>query len=532
MQVKNIAIYIRLSLEDKDVRDNIKSESNSISNQRKLLLDFCNSNEELNSANITEFCDDGFTGTNFNRPKFKEMIEEIKLGLIDCVVVKDLSRFGRNYIEVGAYLEHFFPSLGIRFISINDRYDSNNHIGTTSGLDIALENLLYGLYSKDLSVKAKSGRQARAKNGEFIGYTAPYGYLKSKENKRKLEIDKEVEPIIKDIFSMCINGHSTREIARILNDKNILCPYEYKRSKGVKPNKPTICEKVIWQASTVRTIIKDERYIGNMVSNKYNSKEVGKNIFTYVNSSDWIIVEGTHEGIISKEDFILANESLKNRIKTINKNTSSKNNNLFVCGNCGLKLQKSSGKDKYLYCLTGKRDTQSQCSNININKSLAEDKVLDIVKNMVNVFVEKENIYLKKLAVAQSNIDKDIKQLNDKLEKLKNSKMELYMNYRNGKLSQNKFLELKKEQEVLYDNTNKILAEKKNELIKQNIDSSEKQGFDDKSIVFIKELESFNSKVISNFIEKVKIYDNEHIEVIFKNNNINDTLLHLNVETS
>lgn len=174
MQVKNIAIYIRLSLEDKDVRDNIKSESNSISNQRKLLLDFCNSNEELNSANITEFCDDSFTGTNFNRPKFKEMIEEIKLGLIDCVVVKDLSRFGRNYIEVGAYLEHFFPSLGIRFISINDRYDSNNHIGATSGLDIALENLLYGLYSKDLSVKAKSGRRARAKNGEFIGYTAPY----------------------------------------------------------------------------------------------------------------------------------------------------------------------------------------------------------------------------------------------------------------------------------------------------------------------------------------------------------------------
>lgn len=116
-----------------------------------------------------------------------------------------------------------------------------------------------------------------------------------------------------------------------------------------------------------------------MVSNKYNSKEVGKNVFTYVNSSDWIIVEGTHEGIISKEDFILANESLKNRIKTINKNTNSKNTNLFVCGNCGLKLQKSAGKDKYLYCLTGKRDAQSQCSNININKSLAEKKVFDIV---------------------------------------------------------------------------------------------------------------------------------------------------------
>lgn len=148
---------------------------------------------------------------------------------------------------------------------------------------------------------------------------------------------------------------------------------------------------------------------------------------------------------------------------------------------------------------------------------------------MVNVFVEKEHIYSKTLAASQNNIEKDIKQLNDKLEKLKNSKMELYMNYRNRKLSQNKFLEIKK-QESLYDTTNKILSEKRNELIKQNIDSSENQRFDNKSIIFFKELESLNSKVISNFIEKVKVYDNEHIEVVFKNNNIKDMFSYLNIK--
>ena len=225
---KKLAFYIRLSLEDFDLKTSDKTESNSVSNQRKLLQDYYDSHPELKEYEIIEFCDDGYTGTNFDRPRFMAMMELARQKEIHAIIVKDLSRFGRDYLEVGAYLELILPLFGTRFISVNDNFDSNNYVGTTGGLELALRNLINGLYSKDLSVKIKSANKTRSRRGEYWGGTAFYGYRLDPKNKHKIIVDTDVASVIVRIFDECIEGKSSSQTAKGLNDEGIPSPAAYK----------------------------------------------------------------------------------------------------------------------------------------------------------------------------------------------------------------------------------------------------------------------------------------------------------------
>ncbi|MCD8016537.1 MAG: recombinase family protein [Oscillospiraceae bacterium] len=221
---KAVALYLRLSQEDADVRCNAaKDESNSISAQRKLITGLINETTELANLPRMEFCDDGFSGTSFVRPDFQRMIDLTKQGEIGCIVVKDLSRFGRDYLEVGDYLEHIFPFLGIRFISVNDHYDSSNHDGKTVGMDIAFRNLVYDYYSKDLSSKVKTAMRSKQEKGEFIT-CFPYGYKPSPENKHKMVIDEPAAKIVREIFDAIIYGDTTSQVAANLYAREIHTP--------------------------------------------------------------------------------------------------------------------------------------------------------------------------------------------------------------------------------------------------------------------------------------------------------------------
>lgn len=199
MRTSLVAIYLRLSLEDIETRQEIIDESNSITNQRNVVVNYINGHPDLMDMKTIEFVDDGYSGTNFDRPNFKKMMEMVKSGDISCIVVKDLSRFARNYIDSGEYLEHIFPLLGVRFIAINDNYDSNKYIGTTGGMDVAFRNYMHQLYSADISKKVKATQHMLMRKGKYVCH-CPYGYTKPKGEKHRMIPDPTTAPIVRDIF--------------------------------------------------------------------------------------------------------------------------------------------------------------------------------------------------------------------------------------------------------------------------------------------------------------------------------------------
>ncbi|MBR1442211.1 MAG: recombinase family protein, partial [Firmicutes bacterium] len=256
--IYNADIYLRLSRDD----DN-KGESNSIVNQKELIKNFLKSKPEIKVNDIK--VDDGYTGVNFDRPAFIEMLSEIRSGKVNCVVVKDMSRFGRNYIEVGKYITDVFPFLGVRFIAINDNIDTAL-TETSSELTIFhFKNLLNDAYCNDISIKVRSQLDIKRKNGDFIGSFAPYGYLKSADNKNKLVVDESVRSVIEEIFNLKISGYSALRIADKLNECGIASPMEHKKELGEKFN--TVFRKnavTKWDANSVLRILKNKVYIGTL----------------------------------------------------------------------------------------------------------------------------------------------------------------------------------------------------------------------------------------------------------------------------
>ena len=329
-----IALYLRLSNDDGD-----KNESDSISSQRNITSNFVKSNIQDGKI-IDIFVDDGFTGTNFDRPNFKRMIKSINNGDINCVVVKDLSRFGRDYINVGNYLERYFPLHDVRFIAINDGYDTLNS-SNNDDFVMPIKNIFNAQYSKDISKKVKSSFRSLQSEGKFVGAFASYGYKKNEKDKHKLVIDKPAAIIVRRIFNLFISGQGKISIARILNADKIPCPSEYKKLNGLKYTNGQKLELTkYWTYSTVNNILKNQIYIGDMVQNKSIRKFVRSKAEKNP-KEDWIIIEGTHEPIIDKHTWNLAQELLKKNTRQPNLDS---NVGLFAgyieCGNCNRAMSK------------------------------------------------------------------------------------------------------------------------------------------------------------------------------------------------
>ncbi|MCR5025422.1 MAG: recombinase family protein, partial [Lachnospiraceae bacterium] len=252
MKDYTVCAYMRLSDEDRDVFGR-KVESGSITSQRRLIMNFIDSKPEFKGCNVIERCDDGISGRYFDtRPQFMNMIELAKKGKIDCIIVKDCSRFGRDYVELGDYLEQLFPFLGVRFIAINDHYDSKTCEG---GLDIAFKNLVYDIYSRDLSKKLKDSRRQMAMQGKYTAGQTLYGYRKKKGNVHELEPDPEAAAVVREIFDMRLAGKGLTDIARNLNDRGIECQTVYKHKKGEATNHGDELENLCWTSGTVYQLL-------------------------------------------------------------------------------------------------------------------------------------------------------------------------------------------------------------------------------------------------------------------------------------
>lgn len=409
-------LYMRLS------RDDGNSESSSITTQRKILQAYAKENGFIV---YDEYIDDGFSGTNFDRPGFKKMIQDIEDKKINLVITKDLSRLGRDYITAGQYTEIYFPSKGVRYIAINDGYDSNSPYN-----DIApFKNVINEMYARDISKKIRSSFLARMKDGYYIGNFAPYGYKKDSKNKNRLVIDEETAPIVKEIFDMALVGKRPTDIATHLNNKGILTPIMYRCKKyNLSLESYPKYTNMRWTSATISKILRSVAYIGHTAQRK-TTKISFKSKVTVANpKTDWIIVENTHEPIIDKTTFDIVQRFSKSR--TCQKNKGFKNifSGIAFCADCGKSMSSVGTRKKdspaNLACGTYKLYGQSVCSNHFIDYNILYDIVLKTIQKQLTL--SKEDIEMIALS-ARKNFEssKNSDKLKSEVEKLKRRSSEI-----------------------------------------------------------------------------------------------------------
>ena len=455
MTENTTALYIRLSQED----DNI-GESNSVINQRDLLNDFVAKHPDLSKTKLLYFIDDGHSGTNFNRPNVTALLEQVRKGKIQNIVVKDFSRFGRNYIEVGGYLEQVFPFLGVRFLSVNDFFDSNDHKGKSAGLEVGFKTLLHDLYSKDLGIKTTTGKIAKTKKGEHIGGTAPYGYVKSKTIKNAWDIDEAAAVIIRKIYDLALEGHTPTEIGRILNAEGVPTPLSHRKNNGTVHQviNNSISETNVWKREAVTRILRDERFTGKIVSGKMKKVAYGNVKRKLLSQSEWLIVPNAHEPIISQEIF----NKVQSILGPINQRTLNRvNSNIFTrklyCGHCGHGLRrytkpnlKSEYAPRYV-CRSSIEIGKERCLPEPILESYISEVVMEALRleiALAHTAKQKAEKHGDLLLRKHEKLAKDMKRLSSEFERLKNNRERLFEDYADGKLSKEQYMEAKAEQSV------------------------------------------------------------------------------------
>lgn len=388
MTVTTVAIYIRLSLEDDDLVDG-KLESESITNQRNLLRDYIQSSPELRSAKILEFCDDGYSGKNFDRPGVKGLLEAAQSGTIQCILVKDISRFGRDYITVGNYISRVFPFLGVRFIAVNDHFDSSRQSDIDS-IDASFKALIYDLYSRDLSRKVRSAKTTLAGRGVYINPVAPYGYQKDPEDRHRLIPDPATADVVRRIFTMVAEGTQVEQVARTLNAEHVPTPSTAKAGtssahKNWKDN--------YWRAQTVYGIIRDRQYIGSNVFGRKVRHQIGVRRQLTAKLEDWIVVDDCHEPLVSKALFQKAQDMLGGDYKQ-NSHTKWKNplRKKVYCGVCGYAIIRRGTKNHYYCCTTPRTVPDMACPQDVVYEEQILELVTDAIRAQARYAVELDHL--------------------------------------------------------------------------------------------------------------------------------------------
>lgn len=519
----NTGLYVRLSAEDER-----KKASGSVETQKELLLNYIQDKPDMLLYSI--YVDVDKTGANFERPEFQRMMSDVKAGVVTCIVVKDLSRFGRNFLDSSDYIEQIFPLLGVRFISVNDNFDSINY-DNNPNMSVALKNLMNDILIKDLSRRIKSSLFTVMKEGYFRGGTPPYGYIsvKDEEGKARLYIDKETAPIVRQIFQWKIEGKGYGTIARTLNQQHMIPPQKRLQQLGFRLNKTG--DSDLWLSSSLRRIIMNPVYIGSMVQHKYEVMQISSKKIKSVAPEDWIYVPNTHEAIVTKEMFEAANETVRatvakqkgrNQWSKVLEKTPNVLKGLVYCKDCGRKMQRKSevSKDKthYIYhfsCMQYMR--AGSCTPHRISEKI----ILKAIKDALSVHIHLIQLAKRKLeknakAIEEQEQEKKAKltKLKRKISTLKTSKRDLYEKLLEGDVSEPDYLLQKNKIE---DDINHLEQEMTASLSEQE----EKSALSDKDREWVHVVESLKGKrnltheQLGGLIEKIIVDDNKHIEIVF-----------------
>ena len=509
-----IALYLRLSMADGDTGEDGKDESNSIENQRTILMDYI-SHKGWDSHHVCEYVDDGFSGTNFERPAFKRMIKDMKRGQIDILLTKDLSRLGRNYIEVGDYMDQIFPILGVRYIAVNSRYDSNDYYGKTSGMDMSLMNLVNSLYSRDLSKKYRSSVQTKWKNGHSTSGRPTFGYLRHPKEKGEWIIDPEAAAIVRHIFDLALEGKRTKEIANILNMNGVMTPGQYREKSGhmKRVNRKVKEKEWLWDIPKVLKVLKSYEYTGALVQSKTSRIAVGSKSMRKSSKNERYVFENHHEPIVAHYEFLKAGTVIQSKKKRVpaRKDQYPLAGKIY-CGNCGLKMVHPIKKTKsYVLC---KHKATSGIQSACCNKKYDTDYIDKIVLDLLLLHLNQLDLKLKEKKLEFPDYTRKMKSHQSRLKTLEAEKLNLYETYAMGLLDKETYFERRK---VIVDQIEMLKQ-------KQSV-ASDKNG---KAVSLRKELdlisntamELINNGKITNeiadiFIDKITIFDEEHIEVVF-----------------
>ncbi|MGO4943689.1 recombinase family protein [Streptococcus alactolyticus] len=514
----SVAVYLRLSREDGD-----KVESDSIRNQRALISEFVKKNSDM--AIVDEYIDDGYSGTNFNRPAFNRMLEDIKSGRVNCIVVKDLSRLGRNYIETGRYLERVFPFLGVRFIAINDHYDSADTKDDSSQIIIPFKNLINDAYCRDISMKIRSQLEVKMKNGQFVGSVAAYGYMKDPKKKNHLVIDEYAAEIVQFIFNLKMDGYSPTRIADKLNELGVLTPMEYKRMCGLNYT----CgfrgsQQPKWCASSVIRILKNEIYTGTLVQGKTKKVNYKVDKSIQVDEKDWIRSPESHDAIIPESIFYCVRD-----LMNMDTRTAPTSEAVFLfsgflkCGDCGQNMvrrtAKKNGKTYYYYhCSTYKN--KEGCSSHNISEIVLEKCVKEAIQLQIALLMDVQKMmdYIKDIPKEKLSVkllESQEINLRQQVEKYKDLKTKLYMDLKDGLIDKDEYTEI--------SNTFRKKQEKNQEALREIEKKRDKMMAGDfelqpwiEELVEYKNVQTLNRKILVSILDSIDVYSKDRIEIHFR----------------
>ena len=522
------AMYLRLSRDDSDVGDatdgkgNVKSESNSIGNQRELIRAYIHEQQDIELYDI--YVDDGFSGSNFDRPEFKRMMSDVEAGRVNCVIVKDLSRFGRDYIESGRYIQKVFPALGVRFIALTDHYDSFHADAGESGIVLPVKNFINDSYCRDISTKVKSQLEVKRKNGECIAPFALYGYRKAEYNKNQLVIDEYAADIVRKIFEWKMDGMAVSAIAEKLNGLGVLSPKEYKKSIGSNYKGGfSGAVKSMWSSSTVKRILTNEVYLGHLIQGKTEKINYKLKKSVEKPKEDWVKVENTHEAIISQDNFQIVQNLLKvdSRVSPV-----SEKNSLFAgvifCGDCGEQMIRRVNRYKdtqkvYYICSTKNRG--EGCTRHSIEEEKLKRIMLESIRRYANYFLEEKRVFEKSLELETNfeaivHYDTEIARLKQEQDKYYSLCSGLYEDLKSGIISKEEFERLHgafKRTATEFEDAQKKQETMIKELFKNGVISAGRL----KTMQDCAELKEIDRHTLCSMVKEILVYEEQRIEIVF-----------------
>ena len=520
-KIYHAAIYVRLSKEDGDVASAAKAESNSISNQKNLIKDFLKDKDDI--IVVSERVDDGYSGSNFERPGFQMMMDDIRRGTVDCVIVKDLSRFGREYIDSGKYIERLFPALGVRFIAVNDHIDSKEE-SSRDDIVVPFKNLMNDAYCRDISIKIRSHLEVKRRNGEYIGAFTPYGYKKDENDRSRLVPDLYAAGVVKDIFRMKLHGMSQTAIADCLNEQGILSPMEYKHSLGIRiQDNFKTHEQAEWSSMSVRRVLENEVYVGTLTQGKHSTPNHKIKKIMDKPEEEWIRIEGNHEPVISKREFAIVQRLLGMDTRTSpNEDEVYVLSGLAVCADCGapmIKRNVPAGGKVYSYYICSKNAATKQCGTHRIPKDKLERLVFDVLKTHIASVLDAGRILayintvpFQELEIKELERQKEAKE--QEIQRCRELRDMLYEDLKEGIVSKEDYAELYEG----YNNKRKKAedAVRKISRTKQDVVDAKTDKYE--WLRYFKEYQNISElsrTAAVELIERVKVYDKNHIEIDF-----------------
>lgn len=513
----NVAIYLRLSRDDEDIDGN-KTESNSISSQRDMIRSYIRKQENMEIYDI--YVDDGFSGANFDRPEFKRMMQDIEAGNVDCVIVKDLSRLGRDYIEAGRLIQKTFPAFSVRFIALTDHFDSLTADYNETSLVVPVKNFVNDSYSRDISGKVRSHLKVKRENGDFVGAFAAYGYKKSDDNRNLLVPDDYAADIVRKIFAWKMEGYSNLAIAKLLDGLGILSPMEYKKIQGEKFQTGFVTGvKAEWSAVAVKRILTNENYTGTLVQGKEEKVNYKVKKSVRKPEEEWTRVQDAHEAIVSKEDYAIVQDLLK--IDTRAGSGEKKAHiyaGLLFCGDCMepmiRRVNRYKGKETVFFICSTK-NKGGTCTRHTISEDDLNNLVLSGLRQQVSLFLDKSRV-IRSIEQMEINFeevvafDKEIERLHSEQDKYLTLRAGLYEDLKKKIITEEDFKNFREIYEKRYQELQQAVSHQE-ETIKKLFQSGVTAGMNLERMKTVMQITELDRITLVTFVKRILVYEDKRV---------------------